>query len=69
MKPLLSSAAKPRVGQWRFPDIDLFRGLSVSAMVLFHLFWDLVYFDLVPWELLGENPLLVAGPIAGSFQR
>ncbi|HOB41312.1 MAG: heparan-alpha-glucosaminide N-acetyltransferase [Limnochordia bacterium] len=68
MKPLLSSAAKPRVGQGRFPEIDLFRGLSVIAMVLFHLFWDLVYFDLVPWELLGENPLLVAWTIAGSFQ-
>ena len=36
------------ISRQRFPEIDLFRGLSIIAMVLYHLFWDLVYFDFVP---------------------
>lgn len=54
--------------QQRFPEIDFFRGLSVVAMILYHLFWDLVYFDLVPWGLLGEDPVLIAKAIGASFQ-
>jgi len=52
----------------RFPELDFFRGLSVVAMVLYHLFWDLVYFDLVPWDLLGDDPVLIAKAIGASFQ-
>ena len=39
--------------QHRFPEIDLFRGLSIVAMVLYHAFWDLVYFEFIPWDLFG----------------
>lgn len=56
------------ISQQRFPEIDLFRGLSIIAMVLYHLFWDLVYFDFVPWDLLGENPQIIAQAIGSSFQ-
>lgn len=52
----------------RFPEIDLFRGLSIIAMVLYHLFWDLVYFDFVHWDLLGEDPQIIAQAIGASFQ-
>ena len=56
------------VSRERFPEIDFLRGLSVIAMVLFHLFWDLVYFDLVPWDLFGVDPLVIAQTIGASFQ-
>ncbi|NLM69468.1 MAG: DUF1624 domain-containing protein [Firmicutes bacterium] len=51
----------------RFPEIDLLRGLSVMAMVLYHGFWDLSYFDLVTWDIFPFDPQLTAKTIGSSF--
>ena len=53
--------------QHRFPEIDLFRGLSIVAMVLYHAFWDLVYFEFIPWDLFGDDPQIIAQIIGASF--
>lgn len=51
----------------RFPEIDLFRGLSIIAMVLYHTFWDLFYFDLIPWDVFVIDPQIIAQIIGASF--
>ncbi len=51
----------------RFPELDLLRGLSIIAMVLYHAFWDLYYFDLASWDIFPFSPQIMAQIIGSSF--
>lgn len=56
----------PRPG--RLPVIDLFRGLALLAMALYHLSWDLKFFGFVDWDLQGDAGWIAARYlIAGVF--
>ncbi len=59
-----SSASKPR----KYIYIDVLRGLALLAMAIYHLSWDLSWFQVVPWNVsTGEGWRLFARLIASSF--
>ena len=48
--------------------LDILRGLSVLAMILYHFFWDLGYFKFIELEMMtGGLPLLFAQSVGASF--
>ena len=48
--------------------LDILRGVSVLAMVIYHFFWDLGYFQFIELENMTKGfPLLIAQCIGGSF--
>ncbi len=48
--------------------LDALRGLSVSAMIVYHFFWDLGYFKFIELENMTRGlPLLFAQCIGASF--
>ncbi len=48
--------------------LDIFRGISVSAMVVYHFFWDLGYFKFIELENMTRGlPLFFAQCIGASF--
>ena len=48
--------------------LDVLRGVSVSAMVVYHFFWDLGYFNFIELEHITQGiPLLFAQCIGASF--
>ena len=48
--------------------LDVLRGVSVFAMVVYHFFWDLGYFNFIDLEKLTQGlPLLFAQCIGASF--
>ena len=48
--------------------LDILRGISVSAMIVYHFFWDLGYFKFIDLENMTRGlPLLFAECIGASF--
>ena len=48
--------------------LDILRGISVSAMIVYHFFWDLGYFKFIELENITRGlPLLFAQCIGASF--
>ncbi len=48
--------------------LDVLRGISVSAMIVYHFFWDLGYFKFIELENITRGlPLLCAQCIGASF--
>jgi len=48
--------------------LDVLRGISVSAMIVYHFFWDLGYFKFIELEnMMRGLPLLCAQCIGASF--
>ena len=48
--------------------LDILRGLSVLAMIFYHFFWDLGYFQLIELESMTRGlPLLFAQLVGASF--
>ena len=48
--------------------LDVLRGVSVFAMVVYHFFWDLGYFKFIELETITRGlPLLIAQCIGASF--
>ena len=48
--------------------LDILRGISVSAMIVYHFFWDLGYFEFIELENITRGlPLLFAQCIGASF--
>ena len=48
--------------------LDVLRGISVSAMIVYHFFWDLGYFGFIELENITRGlPLLFAQCIGASF--
>ena len=48
--------------------LDILRGISVSAMIVYHFFWDLGYFGFIELENITRGlPLLFAQCIGASF--
>ena len=48
--------------------LDVLRGISVSAMIVYHFFWDLGYFKFIELENMTQGlPLLCAQCIGASF--
>ena len=48
--------------------LDVLRGFSVFAMMVYHFFWDLAYFNFIELEnVTGGLPLLIAQCIGASF--
>ena len=48
--------------------LDVLRGVSVSAMIVYHFFWDLGYFKFIELENMTQGlPLLLAQCIGASF--
>ena len=39
----------------RHPNIDLIRGIAMFLMFVYHIFWNLSYFDLVHFELISNH--------------
>ena len=39
----------------RYPNIDLIRGIAIFLMFVYHIFWNLSYFDLVHFELISNH--------------
>ena len=52
----------------RIQLLDVLRGVSVLAMVIYHFFWDLGYFNFIELERMTKGAgLLIAQCIGGSF--
>ncbi len=51
----------------RYVEIDFIRGLSISAMIIYHGIWNLWYFQLVSWDLTSSLSLSIARAIGSSF--
>ena len=48
--------------------LDVFRGLSVLAMMVYHFFWDLAYFNFIEFQYITNGfPLFIAQCIGASF--
>ena len=48
--------------------LDIWRGISVSAMIVYHFFWDLGYFKFIELETITRGlPVLFAQCIGASF--
>ena len=60
------SDAAQRMKRW--PALDAARGLALGAMFIFHLCWDLAYFEFLPQSFL-ESPVFhgFGHAIAGTF--
>lgn len=59
-----ASTADDRSRYW---EIDLMRGISVVAMIAFHSVWNLWYFDIVDWNILGPWGQTIARTIGSMF--
>lgn len=51
----------------RFPELDLWRGLAVVSMVIYHFFFDLNFLGLAPREMYEGGWLVFQRMIASSF--
>ena len=48
--------------------LDILRGVSVLAMIVYHFFWDLGYFEFIELKNITQGfPLIIAQLIGGSF--
>ena len=51
----------------RFPELDLWRGLAVVSMVVYHFFFDLNFLGIAPREMYAGGWLVFQRMIASSF--
>ncbi len=51
----------------RFPEIDLLRGVAVGLMIIYHVFFDLVFFAGESWDLSGEIIWIIGRSAAVLF--
>jgi len=52
----------------RWPALDAARGVAITAMVIYHLAWDLSFFRLIPTDIIGHPAWqFFARAIAASF--
>ncbi len=51
----------------RYPEIDLFRGLAITAMVVYHGVWNLHYFGFLSFDITSPAAQGIARTIGSSF--